>query len=190
MNQTMDFEQPDEIRSALEIARRALTLFGVVAVALGADRGEIISWLKENGLFEELSPREARFVDDPTPSKQQVVDASWYSERLVVLLWALDLVSMPLADEQCDTGLFQKILPPYAEIGESDFIKSAKLRNEEELIDMADRILDQHWEARDAKIHDREPRGVDLGIIQERHHAISWVIGYDGLPWDSVTTDT
>jgi hypothetical protein len=31
---------------------------------------------------------------------------------------------------------------------------------------------------------------VDLEIVQERHHAINWVIGYDGAPWDEVTTDT
>ena len=34
----------------------------------------------------------------------------------------------------------------------------------------------------------RQP--VDVEIIQERHHAINWVIGYEGLPWDLVTTDT
>jgi hypothetical protein len=31
---------------------------------------------------------------------------------------------------------------------------------------------------------------VDIEIIQERHHAINWVIGYEGLSWDEVTTDT
>ena len=149
-----------------------------------------MAWLTDNNLLEELSPIEARFIESPAPSKRQVVDAGWYSERLIVLLWALELAAMPRADEQCDTAVFQRILPPYAEIGKADFVKSAQLRSEEELTAIADRILDQHWEARDAKIHDREPRGVDLGIIQERHHAINWVIGYDGLPWDEVTTDT
>ncbi|WP_380871821.1 hypothetical protein ACFB49_27750 [Sphingomonas sp. DBB INV C78] len=186
----MENDTPDQIRSPVDVARRALTLFAVVAVGLGADREEIIEWLRENDLFEELSPVEARFIEDPEPSERQIINASWYSERLIALLWALDLASMPPADEQCDTSLLQDRLPPYAEVSERDFIKSAKLRSEEELIAMADQILNLHWEARDARIHDRPPRNVDLGIIQERHHAINWVIGYDGLPWDEVTTDT
>ena len=143
-----------------------------------------------NGLFEDLSSMEARFIEDPEPSRREIINASWYSERLITLLWALGLASMPPADEQCDTSLFQDILPPYAEVSESDFINSAKLRKDDELMAMADQTLDLHWEARDAEIHRRSPRNVNLGIIQERHHAINWVIGYDGLAWDEVTTDT
>jgi len=133
---------------------------------------------------------EARFIENPEPTEREIINASWYSERLIALLWALGLTSMPPAGEQCDTSLLQDLLPPYAERSESDFIESAKLRSDSELIAMADQILNLHWEARDAKIHGRSPRDVDLGIIQERHHAINWVIGYDGLPWDEVTTDT
>ena len=33
-------------------------------------------------------------------------------------------------------------------------------------------------------------RAVHTEDKQERHHAINWVIGYDGLAWDDVTTDT
>lgn len=186
----MGHDPPDQIRSPTEVARRALTLFAVMAVALGANREEIVTWLRENALFEELSPVEARFIENPEPSEREVIDASWYSERLICLVWALGLAPIPPADEQCDTLLFQDLLPPYAERSERDFIKSAELRSDGELIAMADQILNLHWEARDAKIHDRSLRDVDLGIIQERHHAINWVIGYDGLPWDEVTTDT
>jgi hypothetical protein len=71
------------------------------------------------------------------------------------------------------------------------FVAEAKLRPEKELIECADQILDLHWTARDAKIKGLDPsQPVNLGIIQERHHAINWVIGYDGLAWDEVTTDT
>jgi hypothetical protein len=56
---------------------------------------------------------------------------------------------------------------------------------------MADELLNLHWRARDAEINGRPmPRDLDIEIIQERHHAINWVIGYEGLPWDEVTTDT
>lgn len=54
---------------------------------------------------------------------------------------------------------------------------------------MADELMDFHWQARVAKIHFK-PTQLDTEAIQERHHTINWVIGYDGAPWDEVTTDT
>ena len=31
---------------------------------------------------------------------------------------------------------------------------------------------------------------IEIEIVQERHHAIKWITGYEGLPWDEVATDT
>lgn len=68
---------------------------------------------------------------------------------------------------------------------------SATLRPDDELMATANEILDLHWHARDAQIHKHIPaKPVDIEIIQERHHAINWIIGYDGVDWDEVTTDT
>jgi len=189
----MDEDQPlDEIRSANDVARRALVLFSVVGLALGAERSAILGWLAENDLWSDLAPSEADFIDTPDPSPKQIINASWLCERLIVLLWALGAIDLlPPADEQCDTAIFQDILPPFASASVTEFIVGAKLRPGAELIAMADAVLRLHWEARDARLKARAPRNpVDAEIIQERHHAINWVIGYDGLPWDEVTTDT
>jgi hypothetical protein len=182
----------DEIRSPLEAARRGLTLFSVVGLALGADRPEIIAWLKEHDLWKDLAPSEVGFIDTPVPSRQQLINASWLSERLVVVLWALGATEeLPPPGEQCDTAVFQEILPPFASISVADFIASARLRPPSDLIAMADEVMALHWEARDARIKGRPTKPhVDLEIIQERHHAINWLIGYDGLDWDEITTDT
>jgi len=111
---------------------------------------------------------------------------------LAMILWALGAVgALPAPDEQCDTAVFQEKLPPFAPISVSDFLATAKLRSPSELIAMADDTLALHWEARDARRLGRasEPN-IEMEIIQERHHAINWIIGYDGLDWDDVTTDT
>lgn len=181
----------DTPRSAPAVARRALALFAVVAAALGADRQQLTGWLRDVGLWHELTPNEAVFLTSSAPSQKQIIAASWYSERLIVLLWALRLAEMPEANEQCDTSIFLALLPPYATTDATAFVGVATLRPETELVEQADAILELHWQARDAAINGHPPRcRVDLGIIQERHHAINWIIGYDDLPWDEVTTDT
>lgn len=182
----------DEVRLPKEVAYRALCLFSAVGLAFGADRLDITDWLSEHDLWQKLAPSEAGFVDTPSPSRQQLANAGWLSERLVVLLWALGIVdTVPSPDEQCDAAVLQEKLPPFAPISVSDFVSSAQLRSPPELIGMADSMLALHWEARDARIKGRpSDPPVDMEIIQERHHAINWIIGYDGLDWDDVTTDT
>lgn len=182
----------DVVRSADEVARRALTLFGVWGLTSNAVREDVLNWLAESNLFEALSPMEAGLVDVVALSKKQRINLSWQSERLIVLLWALGHVEqLPSADMQCDTSVFGKIMPPFADIGVRDFIDGASLRSEAELLEFADTCLDLHWQARDAALNRRPPKvPVDIEVIQERHHAINWIIGYCGLPWDEVTTDT
>ncbi len=185
-------EPPNQARTAEEIARRALALFGVVGLALGAPKADTISWLKEEQLWDELTPREIAYVSARTHTKQQTINASWRSEALLVLVWALDRVkSLPALSAQCDTRVFKAILPPFADLSTQEFISSARRRGADELTEMADDILDAHWRVRDAKLHGKSiPAGLDVGVIQERHHAINWVNGYDDLPWDEITTDT
>lgn len=183
---------PDEVRDAAQIARRALALFGSVGVALGAPRRDVLRWLEDEGLWAELAPSERAFLSARRPTKKQQINASWKSEGLIVLLWALDKVErLPAPDEQCDTSVFQQHLPPYLQVPASQFIATATRRVDDVLLEMADELLNLHWQARDARLHGRlMPPGLDIEIIQERHHAINWVTGYDGAPWDEVTTDT
>lgn len=189
----MDVDEcpPDEIRSAREVAVRVLALFSVVGTALGAPRSEVVPWLKAEQLWEELSPLERDFLSDEDSSERTRINYSWHSERLMVLLWALGKVpTLPAPSMQCDTQLFQELLPPYADEFAASFIESANLRSDKELLLKADELLDQHWKARDASLKGKRLAEIDIEIVQERHHAINWLIGYDGLPWDRVTTDT
>jgi hypothetical protein len=109
-----------------------------------------------------------------------------------VLCWALgEVAGLPKADEQCDTSTFLELLPPFSGEDVAKFVVRATLRRDEELVALADEMLSVHWEARNAELTNVVPRfPVNIEIVQERHHAINWIIGYDGLPWDEVTTDT
>jgi hypothetical protein len=41
-------------------------------------------------------------------------------------------------------------------------------------------------------VADREPpaESYNAGVVQERHYALNWLIGYCGQDWDDITTDT
>lgn len=189
MNDTLP---DDEVRDAAQIARRALALFGSVGVAFRTPRADVLRWLSTEGLWDECTTSEKEFLSAEQPTNKQIIDASWKSEELIVLLWALVKVErLPAPNEQCDTALFHRLLPPFADVTVSSFISSASRRSDQELIDMADQLMDLHWQARDARRRKNVmPPALDIEVIQERHHAINWVIGCDGAPWDEVTTDT
>jgi hypothetical protein len=174
----------DKIRPAHEVARRTLALFAVVGTALGAPRDETISWLRTEGLWSDLTPHEAAYLEQTNPPSKARINFGWQSERLIVLLWALGKVQeLPDSDTQCDTSVFQSLLPPFAAMSTQVFIAQAALIDEDRLWRQAESHLEEHWRARDARFHERSmPPGIEIEIIQERHHAINWITGYDGLP--------
>jgi hypothetical protein len=182
----------DEIRSAQDVARRSLALFAAVGTALGVPRDEIISWLRSESLWGALTPHEVAYLEQTNPPRKAHIDFSWQSERLTVLLWALGRIQeLPDSATQCDTSVFKSVLPPFARTSTQAFIAQATLIDEDRLWKQADLYLDDHWKARDAQLHDRSmPSGINIEIVQERHHAINWITGYGSLTWDEVTTDT
>ncbi len=183
----------EKIRSKDEVVERALVLFGVSLIALNySKRKTAYAWLEKHGLIPFLTELEANFVNDRKASKRDCIRYSWHFERLVVLLWCLGAVErLPAEDSQCDTLGFKSFFLPMSISSIEEFKEKVKLRNEDQLIKMQERMEAFHWEARNAKIHGCAPKEpVDLGVIQERHHAINWVVGHLGQDWDSITCDT
>lgn len=182
----------DGIRPAREVARRSLALFAVVGRALGIPRDEVISWLRTEDLWVALTPHETAYLEQANPPRKADINFGWQSERLIVLLWALGKIQeLPDSATQCDTSIFKSALPPFASTSTQAFIAQAALIDEDKVWEQAQLYLDDHWKARDARLHERSmPPGIEIEIVQERHHAINWITGYDGLSWDEVTTDT
>ena len=103
----------DHVRGAAEIARRALTLFGAIGISFGPPRRDIVTWLKEEGLWDELSPSELAYVSTELPTKKQKIDTSWKSEGLIVLLWVLEKVErLPLRMSNVTHLCFNSIYRP------------------------------------------------------------------------------
>lgn len=187
-------EPSDRIRILPEVLDRTLVLGAVVAVSFGAPRAELSRWLADSRLASALTGEEREFIQRKVREKRLVNNITWQSERLVVLLWALSMIpELPPPDTQCRTSELERLLPPYGDLSLVEFCESAKLRTEDELFDAAFLIQELHALARqrqrDPMYKTAEP-AVDQEVLQERHHAINWLVGYGGQSWNQVATDT
>jgi hypothetical protein len=189
----IDAEQdsPDEMRTPGEVAARCVVLLGVVAAGYEQPRTDIVEWLREQSLWGAVSPNEAAFLQSDTPIQKQFVNATWRAEALHALLWALD--QMPVLcppTECCDLNAVREAMPDlYADT--SEFISSARLRDESTIKDVLGAIYHTHWQVRDAQLNQRPiPNGFDPGAVFERHYAYNWLTGYCNQEWDETSTDT
>ncbi|WP_427452084.1 DUF4272 domain-containing protein [Litorimonas sp. WD9-15] len=192
----MSYEEiPEDFNfvSAENVAKRALALFGVWLLSIDATpRQDVIKWIKGNDLWSSLSPKEAVFLNDPNATEKQKISYSWQAERLHILLWALnEITELAPAHEKCETDIFQKAFSPLNQTTAQRYLKTANLRDELEILSLCETIENYHWEARNAQIKNQAPKiKVDIEIIQERHHAINWVLWGEYENWDDITTDT
>lgn len=186
--------ETDVVRPLRDILNRTLALGAAVAVACGAPSDELFDWLTEIELLDELSAKERMLLTEKA-SEQLVIDFSWQSERLVVLLWALNKVpELPFPTPGGSVAFIEELLPPYGDEPMAKFCASAQLRSEDELFSAAHQLQELHVVARQRRISNTEYRpdvpALDPEVVQERHHAINWLVGYSGQQWDEVTTDT
>lgn len=200
-------EYEEEIRSAEEVACRCLVLHAVLAVGHEVPREEVVSWLHRERLWDAVSPAEAQFLQSGDATHQQRINATWRAEALFPLLWSLKLIpELPSPQQHCDLQLIVSVLPPLFGPA-AEFIASAQLRSDSEIQAANEEILHIHWRIRDERLRGQptesgklprmqvEDEGppvadYDAGVVQERHYALNWLIGYCGQDWDDITTDT
>lgn len=71
------------------------------------------------------------------------------------------------------------------------FIKDAKLRPLNEILDQADLIYRYHWGVVNARLKKtKAPANLQGGVVKERHYMLNWLIGYQDQKWDEISTDT
>jgi Domain of unknown function (DUF4272) len=176
-------------RSTEEVALRAIALRMVSLKASGIPDSLWADIVEEFQIAPHFSPMERKFVETPSPSKSDSIQFSWRSECYWVMLWALGFVEhLGRPDEECEISLADSFLQDNCL---DEFLAQAKLLPQSDLLDEADLICRYHWAVRDAAIHGHNvPAGLHPGVVQERHQALNWLIGYDKAEWDDVPTDT
>ncbi|MDB6004576.1 MAG: hypothetical protein JWR15_1563 [Prosthecobacter sp.] len=206
---TEDFQDEcvDQIRSADEVVRRCLVLHAVLSIAREVPREQVVTWLHREGLWDAVSPKESQFLLSESPTPQQRINATCRAEALFPLLWSLGLIAeLPSPQQLCDLQLIQSVFPPLFKPA-TEFISSARLRADSEIHAANEEIYQIHWRVRDAQFRDQPtPPGMlarmpvpdheppvesyNSVVVQERHYALNWLIGYCGQDWDNISTDT
>lgn len=188
MNNTNNVDTP---RTGEEIACRAIALHCVIAAAHGVSRDDITEWLREEELWDILTPREIRFMTTTNVSHKEISWMTWLVEAQVALLWAIEKFDrLPPLTAKCDTGTVIKVMPGLF-TPTSPFIESASLRGLDELQREEEQLYDIRCEiAQAVRRGEPIPQDYDKDVAFFRHYGLSWIVGYCGQKWDEVTPDT
>lgn len=186
-------EEEVEFRSPRLVAERA---YALLAVALRAESLATAEPIPVEDIearlplaFGAFTPRETAFMQNSNPSREEIIDFTWQYEALFLLEWALGMTTdLPLPDKICDVSWTAKaILQNKSEV----WIRQAKLRSAAEILDALDLTYRLHWHVREARRTQQSPAGnLDAGVLQERHHALNWLIHFENAEWDEVDTPT
>lgn len=184
-------ELEEEPRTASQVATRCVMLYAMFCAGNGDERQPIVSWLQQQNLWESACDPEQAFLLADNPDEQQNIDATWQVEDLDLLLWALGKIeSVDNLNECCDIEAIKSVCSFY--LGDTAaFIESAKLRPEEEIEAVEEMIYDAHWQVNEALQSETEiTDDLNPDVINERHLAVNWLMGYSGLKWDDVSIGT
>lgn len=181
------------IRDETEVAMRMMSL---ILVAIRAESISSKSPIPTNEMhdrfptvFDSLTPNERSFMEDQEPDQQDVVNSVWRYEAADTLRWALGRSdSLPFASQICDVPATAADL---INNGPETIFESASLRPAADLLDQLDLHLRLHWATRQAGIDQVEPpAGLQASVLQERRHALNWLVRIDNADWDDVDTPT
>jgi hypothetical protein len=193
-------------------------------------RQQILPWLEQIGAADELEPAEKTLISTPLGEldRKRSMNASWQSEGMHVLAWALHCAKLHPVHIQCDPA---EIANEMGFLGDRDRtpMQSPIMRKTVEIEKWADTYLTLHWRLR---LLESDPGPKDfvscvaactwgplrldqlelvnndiaidgvlidqldfnkyrtiLSIVQERHQAFNWLLGFEQL-YSQVTTDT
>ncbi len=176
-------------RTKEEICKRAAALCIVSVKGEGLEQDIVDSLVKKYDIKSVFSPKELSFIKNPAPSQHDKIQFAWRYESYWVMLWAIGYVDeLSRPDSICNV---KKAVSALADRSLEKFVKDARLRSLNEMLDQADLIYRYHWAVVDARVNGKKsPAGLASGVVMERHYALNWLIGYMDQEWDNISTDT
>ena len=181
------------LRAPEDVLRRMLALFVVAirAESLTGDTPIAAADLQQRfpPAFAGLSDAERAFLAQETPAQQEITQYLWRYEAILVLQWALGLQdALAFADAICDVSAISRTA---IERGTEGLRKQPAMRPAAEILDALDLHYRLHWATRQALLKKyAAPAGLNDGVLQERHHALNWLVRFEDRDWDDVDTPT
>ena len=182
----LESEEETVVRDIEEVGKRIICLFCLAGTGSDPEDSVFIEYLKENDFWRYLTREEADYLSNPGDHRQAQINATWRTEALYLLLWAVQVVpELPFPVEESRPRDFIDRLPQ-PEDSPWPFIRSLELRSVSEILDASDLIYRLHWATRQYP----DKAIVNAGVVQEWHHAVNWLTNYGDEDWDWVATDT
>lgn len=179
-------------RSTKEIAERAVALAITNLVAFNGMTGEqALEYLQKYNLLNLATPNEIDFLQNPTDERKNA--ETWKCEGIWTLLWALGIIpDLGSAADMCNLNNIEPSKYPIVrDQNPSEFInKSFQPKSKKEILDMADLYYRIDWACVNARLKGEEMMEANPGVVYERHFALNWLIGYQGVEWDEISCDT
>lgn len=112
-----------------------------------AIRRRVLRWIRKSALTSELEPEESAFLNTPVgrSSPRAEIDASWRSEGLSVLLWALNRFELPRYDERAVEDIPVERIGFLASVARSDRLEAPLLRSDSEISRLASHLTIVSW---------------------------------------------
>jgi hypothetical protein len=176
-------------RSASQVATRAIILQGVVAVAFEVDAKPIVSWFKDQGMWEDVTPAERAIILGADSTESQRIRLQWKQEAEWTLLWMIGKVeSLGLPNHYCDTRRLADEIIPALGSDVANFVGQAELRSPGALLAEDLRTYNLWCYALGAqRRREKLPDDLDLYVLEQRRYAFEWMDGFQ--EWDFVTCD-
>lgn len=159
MSDTVNDEFDPVPPTTARVAARAMVLAAVSCRGIiekdagksGAEelRQRIFPWLERIGVASELEPDEFKLISTPLGqlNRKKATNASWRSEGMVVLAWALHCAKRPTVHLQCDPSDIANEMG-FLDDREKTPVLSPFLRDAIEIEKWADTYLTLHWRLR------------------------------------------
>jgi hypothetical protein len=150
--------------SPKRVAARAMVLSAIAcrgtieadAAKPGAEelRKQILPWLERIGADVELEPRESSLIATPLGllEKKTAINASWQSEGMTVLAWALHCTTLPPVGAQCEPSDTANSIG-FLDDRENTLMNAPVLRDEDEIGKWGDTYMTLHWRLRLIESH-------------------------------------
>jgi hypothetical protein len=155
---------------AQRVAARAIVLSAVSCRALiekDADvqeaeelRHRVVGWLDSIGAAEEMEPAEVTLLSTPLGKldRKRTVNATWQSEGMVVLAWALRCADLPPVHIECEPNDVADAMG-FLDDRQNTLMHAPRLRGWGEIETWADTYLTLHWRLRQFSL---EPAPMDF----------------------------